>query len=124
MTRANLDWLADPAPGGYPGWRGSTRRSVRYTGRTSLTVAMSCPRVEHHTVYRVPIDQTDGDRPSREGIYPDPGEYRGRPQLLYRATLPPLRECCGFFSFFLFTGSFVLYRFGRICNLGLLPFTV
>ena len=84
MTRANLDWLADPAPGGYPGWRGSTRRSVRYTGRTSLTVAMSCRRVERHTGFLlVRIDQTDADRPSREGLYPDPGEYRGRPQLLY-----------------------------------------
>ena len=49
MTRANLDWLADPAPGGYPGWRGSTRRSVPYTRRTSLSVGMSCRRVERHT---------------------------------------------------------------------------
>ena len=84
----------------YPGWRGATRRSVRYTGRTSLTVAMSCRRVERHTgFYRVPIDQTDGDRPSREGIYPDPGEYRGRPQLLYRATLLPQGNAVHFLLF-------------------------
>ena len=90
MTRAFIDLLADPVPGGYPGRRGSTRGSVRYTGRTSLTVAMSCRRVERHTGFLlVRIDQTDADRPSREGLYPDPGEYRGRPQLLYRATLLP-----------------------------------
>ena len=75
-------------------------------------------------VYRVPIDQTDGDRPSREGIYPDPGEYRGRPQLLYRATFLPEGNAVDFLLFFVFIGNFVLYRFGRICNLGLRPFTV
>ena len=83
--------LAASTPGGYPGGRGYyTLGSVRYTGRTSLTVAMSCRRVERHTGFLlVRIDQTDADRPSREGLYPDPGEYRGRPQLLYRATFLP-----------------------------------
>ena len=97
----------------YPGRRGSTRRSVRYTGRTSLTVAMSCRCVEHHTgFYRVPIDQTDGDRPSREGIYPDPGEYRGRPQLLYRAIPLHYGNAVQLLVFSVFIGHVVLYRFG------------
>ena len=53
-------------------------------------------RVEHGgdfmpscgTPYGLPCPPR-GDRPSWEGIYPDPGECRGRPQLLYRATFLP-----------------------------------
>ena len=65
-------------------------------------------------VYRVPIDQTDGDRPSREGLYPDPGEYRGGPQLLHRATLLPTGNAVYFFVI----EDFVLYLFGRFFNIG------
>ena len=57
MTRAFIDLLADPVPGGYPGRRGSTRGDIlRYTGRIPWRRST---RVEHHTVYRVPLVGTD-----------------------------------------------------------------
>ena len=125
MTRANLDWLADPAPGGYPGWRGSTRRSVRYTGRTSLTVAMSCRRVERHTGFywstSIRLMWTD---PHGRGYIRTLGSTAGD-RNSYTGQPSPLKGMLWIFYFFsVFCGNFVLYRLGRICNLGLPPFTV
>ena len=127
-TRANLDWLADPAPGGYPGWRGSTRRSVRYTGRTSLTVAMSCRRVERHTgFYWSPSIRLMGTDPEWRGYIRslastagDRNWYTGQPSSL-KAMLC-IFQSVSVFTFFVCTlpfwnnsqfGAPALYRLTR-----------
>ena len=64
-----------------------------------------------------------GDRPSREGIYPDPGECRGRPQLHSRTTSSFNRIMCIFGTFFVFffpkfsyfTIFDYFWRLGNIC---------
>ena len=117
--------LADPVPGGYPGRRGSTRGSVRYTGRTSLTVAMSCRRVERHTgFYWSPSIRLMGTDPHGRGYIRTLGSTAGDRNSYTGQPSSPKGMLRIFKIFFVFNGNFVLYPFGRICNLGLHPFTV
>ena len=77
--------------------------------------------MEHHTVTGPPWGYptlTGGD------IHPDPGEYRGRPQLLNRATRSLKGIPWIFLNFSFRTQKILLYHFGKLGKIGVSPFTV